>query len=124
MKAAIVILSDPKSGSDEALGRVFNGLATAYDFKQRGDEVTILFQGAATRWIGELANQEHPVHNLFSLVQDKVGGISHACSDVFGGADEAARAGVDRIKGNPVPGTNGLPSLQKLVSEGYHLLTF
>ncbi len=28
MKAAIVVLSDPKSGSDEALGRVFNALAS------------------------------------------------------------------------------------------------
>ena len=27
MKSAIVILSDPKSGSEESLGRVFNALA-------------------------------------------------------------------------------------------------
>ena len=27
MKTAIIILSDPKSGSEEALGRVFNALA-------------------------------------------------------------------------------------------------
>ena len=52
MKAAIIVLSDPKSGSDEALGRLFNALACAYDFKQRGDDVTLLFQGTATRWIG------------------------------------------------------------------------
>lgn len=124
MKAAVVILSDPRSGSDEALGRLFNGLAAAYDFKQRGDDVTVLFQGAATRWIGELENQQHPAHDLFHRVKDRVGGISHACSDVFGGAEEAARAGFDRIHGNPVPGTNGLPSLRNLVLEGYHLLTF
>ena len=45
MKAAVIIMSDPKSESDEALGRLFNALAAAYDFKNRGDEVTILFQG-------------------------------------------------------------------------------
>lgn len=33
-KAAIVVLADPKSGSEEALGRLFNALAAAYDFKQ------------------------------------------------------------------------------------------
>ncbi len=55
MKAAIVVLSDPKSGSDEALGRVFNALASAYDFKRRGDDVSILFHGAGTRWIGEVS---------------------------------------------------------------------
>ena len=31
MKAAIIVLSDPKLGSEEALGRVFNALAAAYD---------------------------------------------------------------------------------------------
>ena len=51
MKAAIIILTDPKSGSEEALGRVFNGLATAYDFKQQGDDVTVRFQGTGVRWV-------------------------------------------------------------------------
>lgn len=37
MKTTIIIMSDPKTGSDEALGRVFNGLAAAYDFKEGGD---------------------------------------------------------------------------------------
>src|SRR5215831_1394299 len=45
-KAAIIVMSDPKAGSEEALGRLFNALAAVYDFKQRGDEVTLLFQGA------------------------------------------------------------------------------
>jgi len=45
MKAAIVVLSDPKSGTEDALGRLFNALASAYDFKHSGDDVTILFQG-------------------------------------------------------------------------------
>src|SRR5262245_40044622 len=46
MKAAILVLSDPSSGSAEALGRVFNALAAAHDFKRQGDDVTVLFQGA------------------------------------------------------------------------------
>ena len=37
MKTAIVVFSDPKSGSDDALGRVFNALAAAYDFQQNGE---------------------------------------------------------------------------------------
>jgi hypothetical protein len=31
MKAAIVVLADPKPGTEEAFGRVFNALSTAYD---------------------------------------------------------------------------------------------
>ena len=36
MKVTIAIFSDPKNGSEEALGRVFNGLAAAYDFNTGG----------------------------------------------------------------------------------------
>ena len=50
MKAAVVVLSDPKSGSEESLGRLFNALAATYDFKQRGDDVRLLFAGTGTRW--------------------------------------------------------------------------
>ena len=32
-----------------------NALAAAHDFKQAGGAVQILFQGAATRWIGKWA---------------------------------------------------------------------
>ncbi len=124
MKAAIIVLSDPKSGSEESLGRVFNALATTYDFKQRGDDVTLLFQGAGTRWVGELNKSDHPAHDLFEQVKDKVAGVSCGCADVFGGSEEAEKFGFDLIKDNPVPGTSGLPSLRKLSSEGYSVLTF
>ena len=124
MKAAIVVLSDPKTGSEDALGRVFNALAAAYDFKQLGDDVTILFQGAGTRWIGELSKTEHPAHALFEEVKDKVAGASSGCADVFGATEEVEKLGFELIKDNPVPGTSSLPSLRKLASEGYPVLTF
>ncbi len=124
MKAAIVVLSDPKAGSEEALGRVFNALASAYDFKQRGDDVTILFQGAGTRWIGELTKTEHAVHALFEEVKDKVAGVSSGCADVFGATEEAEKSGFDLFSEIAVPGTSGLPSLRRLASEGYAVLTF
>ncbi len=124
MKAAIVVLSDPKSGSEESLGRLFNALASAYDFKQRGDEVTVLFQGTGTRWIGEVSKAEHPAHDLFEAVKDTVAGVSCGCADVFGATEEAEESGFELIKDNPVPGTSGLPSLRKLTAEGYTVLTF
>ena len=124
VKAAIVVLSDPQSGSDEALGRIFNALAAAYDFKAHGEQVTIQFHGAATRWIGELSNSEHPAHALFEQVKDQVAGVSCGCADVFGGGDEAQQSGFELITDNPIPGTSGLPSLHRLITEGYTLLTF
>ena len=124
MKTAIIILSDPKAGSEEALGRVFNGLAAAYDFKQAGDEVTIRFQGAGTRWIGELSKKDHAAHELFEAVKDHVAGVSCGCADVFGATEEAQKSGFDLIKENPVPGTTGMASFRKLAAEGYTILTF
>ena len=124
MKAAIIILSDPKSGSEEALGRVFNALAAAYDFKQKGDQVTVLFQGAGTRWLGELSKDDHPAHALFEEVKDTVAGASSGCADVFGATEEVVASGFDLISENPVPGTSGLPSIQALVTQGNTVLTF
>lgn len=124
MKTAIIILSDPKSGGDEALGRLFNGLAAAYDFKQKGDDVTVLFQGAGTRWASYLTNEAHPAHQLYKAVADRIAGVSCGCADVFGAHDDAVKSGFDLIKGNAVPGTSGLPSLQKLVAGGHQVMIF
>ncbi len=124
MKVNIIIFSDPKNGSEEALGRVFNGLASAYDFKQAGDEVSIVFQGTGTRWIGELNKKDHPAHELFEAVKDQVAGVSCGCADVFGGSEEAMKSGFELIKNNPIPGTSGLSSLRNQLVEGATVLTF
>ena len=79
---------------------MFNALAAAYDFKQQGDEVTVRFQGAGKRWIGELGKAEHPAHILFEAVKDKVAGVSCGCADVLGcellGIVQAARKVSDK----------------------------
>src|SRR5215208_3025130 len=119
MKTAIVVLSDPKSGGEEALGRVFNALAAAYDLKQRKQEVEIVFQGAGTRWAGHLTRPEHPVHALYAAVADKVAGVSRGCSDVFGARGAAEANGFSIVGDNAVPGTSGLPSLARYIADGY-----
>ena len=120
MKTAIVVLSDPKNGSEESLGRVFNALATAYDYKNSGQEVSIIFQGTGTRWPEVLQEENHPAHELFNEVADKIEGVSCACADVFG----ADTSGYDLIKDNSVPKTTGLSSFRKLQEDGFNILTF
>jgi hypothetical protein len=124
MKTAIVVLSDPKAGGEEALGRLFNALAAAYDLKQRQQEVEILFQGAGTRWAGHLTDPGHPAHTLYAAVADRVAGVSSACADVFGARADAETNGFSLIGDNPLPGTSGLPSLARYVGDGYTVLTF
>ena len=123
-KIAIVVLSDPKGGGEEALGRLFNGLAAAYDFQVAGDDVQIIFQGAGTRWLGEIVAPDHPAHGLFQAVKESIAGASCGCAEVFGATDAVKASGFDLIKDNPVPGTTGLPSLRALMAQGNSILVF
>ena len=122
-KTAIVVLSDPRAG-EEALGRVFNALAATYDFKQKQQDVQLIFQGAGTRWAGVLAKADHPAHVLYKAIEDKVAGVSAACSVFFGAREDAEVNGFSLITTNDVPGTAGLPSLATYAADGYTILTF
>ncbi len=123
-KTVIIILSDPENGGEEALGRVFNGLAAAYDLRQAGEEVSILFQGAGTRWTGHITQEDHPLHGLYQQVKEDVRGVSSGCADFFAAAEDATSNGFKLIKDNPVPGTSGLPSISKLLKSEATVLTF
>lgn len=89
--------------------------ADAYDHKQRGHGVAVIFLGAGTRWLRELGKPENPGHGLFEAVQDTVVGASCGCADVFGAADGVKASGFDVLDENKVPGTSGLPSVCQLV---------
>lgn len=123
LKIAVNIYSDPKAG-EEALGRVFNGLGVAYELKEKGDDITIIFQGAGIRWLEVLSKPDHPAHNLFKSVYDKVAGASCGCTDFFGTTDGTDVSKVNLLKDNPLPGTSGVASLRALLKEGYTILTF
>jgi len=123
MKTAIIIMSDPKSG-DEALGRLFNGLATAYEGKTHGDDFTVAFLGAGSRWPEIINQMDHPAHALFEAVKGSIAGVSCGCADVFGASGGARACGVNLLTDNPIPGTSGMASLRKFVKEGYTILSF
>ena len=123
MKAAVVVLADPAGGDDSA-GRVFSALAAASDFARRGEDVTLVFQGAGTRWPALLADPGHAFHDLFASVAPVVAGVSDACATVFGARDTAREAGIGTVGGNPVAGVGELASVASLVADGNHVLTF
>ncbi len=124
MKTAIVILSDPKSGAEEALGRVFNALALAAESKQQGDEVAVVFNGPGTRWPAELTKLTHPANALYQSVRDVVQGASCACAEVFGATDSVRSCGVKSVNDNAVSGTAGLLSLRRYLAEGWQVVVF
>ncbi|MBU2478337.1 MAG: DsrE family protein [Gammaproteobacteria bacterium] len=124
MKTAIIILSDPATRSEDALGRLFNGLAAAYDFKTKQMDVTVLFQGTGTRWIKEIERTGHPAHALYMSIRDKVAGAAAGCAAFWHATDAIEQAGLALIDDNAVPGTLGLPSLAQLTADGYRVITF
>lgn len=124
MKTAIVIMSDPKTGSEEALGRVFNALALASECKQKGTEVAVVFNGTGTRWPAELSKLSHPAHRLYSSVRDVVQGASCGCADVFGAKEGIESCGVSLKNDHTLAGTSGLLSLHQYVRDGWNTVVF
>jgi hypothetical protein len=123
MKTAIIILSDPKAG-EEALGRMFNGLALAAEAIKSGDETEIVFTGAGTRWPGELSQPAHPAHALYDSVLPAVAGACNHCAVVFGAEGSVKACGLPSIKDNELAGTHGLASIRRYLVEGWQTLLF
>jgi len=121
-KTAIVVLSDPKEGGDEALGRLFNALFLVYELKERGEEVALIFQGAGARWGSEVAKSDHPAHGLFRAVEDKLVGVCGGCADVFGSTAAIQAAGLALVREREIPGTSGVIDLSRYLVDGYRLV--
>ncbi len=116
-KVAVVVLADTETHAD--MGRVANALQTAKELKEAGDNVVIIFDGAGTKWIRELAKDGSPLNPLFNHVKDKIIGACSYCAGAFGAKEDVPSFGVallDEYEGHP--------SLRKLVSEGYQIITF
>jgi hypothetical protein len=123
MKLAVIIISDPKSG-EEALARVFNGLAVAAEAKQAGDEIELSFIGTGTRWPAELTKVSHPANGLYNEVRELVIGASCACAQVFGATESLQVSGVEEKKDNALAGTPGLLSVRRYLVEDWNVLIF
>lgn len=116
-KAAAVVFAD--TGSPEGLGRVVNALTTAQEFKEAGDEVVVVFDGAGTKWIAELSREDHKYHQLFEDVRDVLAGACSYCANAYGVKEAVENAGVQLLEEY-----KGHPSLRNLVTEGYEIVTF
>lgn len=115
-KVLVLVLADTET--TEALGRVVNALQTAKEFKDAGDELRLVFDGAGTRWIGELGAPEHKYHALFESVKDRAGACSY-CAGAFG-----VKAAVEKYGVSLLDEFDGHPSLRRAVSDGYQVISF
>jgi hypothetical protein len=117
VKVGILVLADKETHAD--LGRIANALEVAKEFQEGGDEVTVIFDGAGTRWIGELSRTDHRLHRQFSAVRANVAGACRYCAAAFGVTEEVQASGI------PLLGEfEGHPSIRKLVLQDYQIITF
>lgn len=115
-RAAILVFADTETRGD--LGRIANALTTALEFKESGDDVTLIFDGAGTKWVGELARPEHRLHSVFESVKDRVGGACGYCAKAFGVTEAVKESGVALLSE-----FRDHPSIRKLVAAGYEVIT-
>lgn len=117
MRIATVVLAGTETHED--LARVVNAMMVVREFKEAGDDVQLIFDGAGTRWPGTLSNPEHDAHQLYESVREVVTGACSYCAEAFEATQDVEDAGVkllDEYKRHP--------SFRSLKSQGYDILTF
>lgn len=117
-RAALVVLADTESPGD--LGRVVNALVTSKEFREAGDDVRVIFDGAGTKWVAELGRSEHRYNELFQEVKDTVQGACACCAKTFGVTSEVESQDIALL---PRDGSEH-PSLHELASAGYEVIIF
>lgn len=116
-KTAVVILAGTDSHSDT--GRVVNGLETAKEFADSDDDdVEVVFDGAGTEWVPELADPSHDLHGLYRSISGDASACSF-CTDAFGVDEAVADTGVPLRDEH-----DGHPSIRGLIEDGYDVVTF
>ncbi|WP_447974494.1 DsrE family protein [Nitrospira sp. Kam-Ns4a] len=116
-KVAIVVLADTET--HEGLGRLVNALEAVKEFKEAKDDVKLIFDGAGTKWVGELSKADHKVKGLFDAVRDRIAGACRFCAGAFGATESVTACGVSLLGEY-----EGHPSFKRLIDQNYQVLTF
>lgn len=116
-KIAILILSD--TTSVEALGKISNAFMLASEAIENGDELKIIFEGAGTKWIGQLEQEDHKMHGLYLQIKNNITGVCDFCAQAFGVKNEVAKSGLPFLNDY-----KSHPSLRQLFADGFQVVTF
>ena len=116
-KIAIVVFSNTEGM--EALGKLSNAFVLANEAMDNNDDLKIIFEGAGSKWIGELEKEDHKLNKLYMSFKDSITGVCKFCAEAFGVKSQVEKAGV-----NLLDEYKSHPSLRNLVTEGYSVLIF
>jgi hypothetical protein len=124
MKTAVIVISDPKPGTEEALARFRNALALARDSRAAGDTVEISFAGTGTRWPAVASQLGHPANAQFNDVRDLVHGASRSCAMLYGADKSASGVGVELVSENSRGDNRGGLSIRRYLADGWNVVVF
>lgn len=103
----------------EAKGRMSNAIEVVREFHAAGDDVRVIFEGAAVQWLPQISRKDHELNEEFQEIQPAIEGVCEFCADAFGAHPQIEDLGYDFL------GTNrGHPSLRGYKAEGFDVLTF
>ena len=101
--------------------RFFHVLLKALDFSEKYFEIKVVVEGSATKLIAELARDDHPLHNLYEKVKEKVllMGVCRACAQKMGTLKAAEEQHLRLLED-----MSGHPSMANFTEQGYKIITF
>ena len=116
-KIGILILADSETYGD--LGRITNAFEITKEFSEAGDTVSIIFDGAATKWLGKVSDEQHYLNPLYKAVFPQIQGACKYCANAYGVSNQVQEAGVTMLDDY-----EDHPSIRNLVQAGYQIMTF
>lgn len=117
MKTAVVLLADDESHAD--MGRLANALELVKETQEAGEEVRLIFDGAATKWVPRLAAGDDQLSPLYQAVEGNATGACEFCCKAFGVKEEVEKTNVPLLSEY-----DGHPSIKSLIDEGFQVVTF
>lgn len=116
-KIAVVVFSD--TDTFEALGRVSGAFTLASEAVENGDELKFIFQGAGTKWIGELERDDHRLHGAYMALKQHITGVCLHCASSYGVKAHVEKAGLPFAKEY-----RNHPSVRTIIEAGFQVVTF
>ncbi len=96
-------------------------LLNALDMNDKGYEVKVVVEGAATKLIPEIAQASSPMNQFYTKVKERalINGACKACSNKMGVLEAIRAEGIALLDE-----MTGHPSMARYMEEGYEIITF
>ncbi|MDY6863710.1 MAG: DsrE family protein [Thermodesulfobacteriota bacterium] len=96
-------------------------LLNALDMKEKGYDIKIVIEGAATKLIPQLSQEGNPMSTQYKKVKEKklIDGVCRACSTKMKVLKDVEREGLplaDEMHGHP--------AFSRYINEGYQIINF